>query len=323
LIVIILSCLSPLLSLLQYLSAPVTDKVTLSGNTDAIDYGISSHQGWRRTQEDAHFAVELSAHCHLFGVFDGHGGPEVAKFCSSNLPAELQKMDCFAAGDFPASLRQVFHRMDALMRTDHGREQLESLRQKPVMRFEDRKDDENDEGEEEVAFDFLRRVMALQRKIEHVGTGLSTTSDDSDDATIATARPTSVEDEVQAGCTAVVALLRQNQLYVANAGDSRAVLSRNGNALALSQDHKPGHVEERERIVKAGGFLSEIGGITRVNGNLNLSRAIGDLRYKNNAELHPAAQIITAEPDIEHISLQSEDRFLILACDGIWDVMSK
>lgn len=70
-----------------------------------------------------------------------------------------------------------------------------------------------------------------------------------------------------------------------HAGDSRAVLCRGETALALSEDHKPSHASERARIMAAGGFLSEIGGITRVNGNLNLSRAIGDLRYKMNNQV--------------------------------------
>jgi serine/threonine protein phosphatase PrpC len=131
-------------------------------------------------------------------------------------------------------------------------------------------------------------------------------------------------ERVQAGCTAVVALKRGNDLYVANAGDSRAVLCRaGGQALALSEDHKPAHATERDRILAAGGFLSEIGGVCRVNGNLNLSRAIGDLKYKQNSGLHPRDQIITAQPDVRHVKLEpGKDRFLLLACDGVWDVMT-
>jgi protein phosphatase 1G len=68
---------------------------------------------------------------------------------------------------------------------------------------------------------------------------------------------------VQAGCTAVVAVKRGSELYVANAGDSRGVLSRAGKAVALSEDHKPAHETERSRIIAAGGFLSEIGGVCR------------------------------------------------------------
>lgn len=75
-------------------------------------------------------------------------------------------------------------------------------------------------------------------------------------------------------------------------------------------------------VLTSGGFLSEIGGVCRVNGNLNLSRAIGDLKYKSNTELQPKDQIITAQPDVRKISLSPEDRFFLLACDGVWDVMS-
>ena len=62
--------------------------------------------------------------------------------------------------------------------------------------------------------------------------------------------------------------------------------------------------------------------MSRVNGNLNLSRAIGDLKYKGNKELHPKHQIITAEPDVEEAEIQPGDEFMLLACDGIWDVLT-
>lgn len=79
------------------------------------------------------------------------------------------------------------------------------------------------------------------------------------------------------GCTAVVALLNGNELYVANAGDSRCVVCRDGKAMDMSFDHKPEDTEELERIRKAGGRVTMDG---RVNGGLNLSRAIGDHAYK-------------------------------------------
>ena len=74
-----------------------------------------------------------------------------------------------------------------------------------------------------------------------------------------------------------------------------------------------------ERIQKAGGWVTSQG---RVNGNLNLSRALGDLKYKGDKTLPRAAQVITAEPDIMVHALEGSDEFLILACDGVWDVMS-
>jgi len=128
---------------------------------------------------------------------------------------------------------------------------------------------------------------------------------------------------VHAGCTSVVAVIVQNTLVVANAGDSRAVLCRAGGlAEPLSFDHKPLQVSclvcfsvfslflssiafqttifawkkrEMNRITKAGGFVNQFG---RVNGNLNLSRSIGDLKYKQVPGISPADQMITAEPDI-------------------------
>ena len=71
----------------------------------------------------------------------------------------------------------------------------------------------------------------------------------------------------------MLALLRGNTLYVANAGDSRCVLSRKGRAIPLSADHKPEDEPERSRIERAGGVVTGDG---RVNGGLNLSRAIGE-----------------------------------------------
>ncbi|KAM3571329.1 hypothetical protein VYU27_006622 [Nannochloropsis oceanica] len=124
---------------------------------------------------------------------------------------------------------------------------------------------------------------------------------------------------VQAGCTSVVALLVDNDLVVANAGDSRAVLCRKGTAIALSEDHKPLQDRELERIRRAGGFVTEQG---RVNGNLNLSRSIGDLKYKGNTALPAKDQMISAEPDLARISLTPDDEFLVLACDGVWDCMT-
>ncbi|PFH55801.1 hypothetical protein XA68_17584 [Ophiocordyceps unilateralis] len=125
------------------------------------------------------------------------------------------------------------------------------------------------------------------------------------------------EDEVS-GCTACVSLIASHKLYVANAGDSRGVLGIKGRAKPLSQDHKPQLEEEKNRITAAGGFVD----FGRVNGNLALSRAIGDFEFKKTAELPPESQIVTAFPDVEVHDITAEDEFLVLACDGIWDCQS-
>jgi len=121
------------------------------------------------------------------------------------------------------------------------------------------------------------------------------------------------------GCTAVAALLtHDNKIYVANAGDSRSVIGVKGQVEPLSFDHKPTNDGERARISKAGGYV-EFG---RVNGNLALSRALGDFDFKKNYSLSPQAQIITADPDVTCHEIKEDDEFFVLACDGIWDCLS-
>ncbi|KAF9348947.1 hypothetical protein BGX26_012696, partial [Mortierella sp. AD094] len=121
------------------------------------------------------------------------------------------------------------------------------------------------------------------------------------------------------GCTAITATITdKNILYVGNAGDSRAVLCRDGVATALSIDHKPAGVEESTRILFAGGFVES----GRVNGLLAVSRALGDFKLKMGDTSQPGDQIVIAIPDVVEHELTDDDEFLVLACDGIWEGMS-
>jgi len=121
------------------------------------------------------------------------------------------------------------------------------------------------------------------------------------------------------GTTACVAVISGDILCVANAGDSRCVLARNGNAIDMSQDHKPEDDIEKTRIEAAGGCISLDG---RVNGGLNLSRALGDHFYKRNEAMALKDQMISALPDVRIEKLTNDDQFMVLACDGIWNSMT-
>ncbi|KAH7350854.1 phosphatase 2C-domain-containing protein [Rhexocercosporidium sp. MPI-PUGE-AT-0058] len=125
------------------------------------------------------------------------------------------------------------------------------------------------------------------------------------------------EEEVS-GCTASVAIVSAKKIFVGNAGDSRSVLGVKGRAKPLSFDHKPQNEGEKARITAAGGFVD----FGRVNGNLALSRAIGDFEFKKSAELAPEQQIVTAYPDVTVHDISDDDEFLVVACDGIWDCQS-
>eukprot|EP00914_Ancora_sagittata_P017375 GHVO01034253.1.p1 GENE.GHVO01034253.1~~GHVO01034253.1.p1 ORF type:complete len:643 (+),score=114.07 GHVO01034253.1:100-1929(+) len=122
------------------------------------------------------------------------------------------------------------------------------------------------------------------------------------------------------GATAVVVVVVSGKnpfIIAANAGDSRAVLCRGNRAMALTEDHKPQLAHEAERINKAGGAVLN----GRVDGNLNLSRSLGDLYYKRDTTIPQKAQRISAFPDIRVVPLAKNDEFVLLACDGIWDCM--
>ena len=122
------------------------------------------------------------------------------------------------------------------------------------------------------------------------------------------------------GCTACVCVIDtlKKKLYFANAGDSRVVLCKKGQAYPMSLDHKPENEIEKNRIYKADGWISE----GRVKGNLNLSRGLGDLEYKQNTKLPPEEQMITANPDIKIEELDKDCDFIVLGCDGIWDCLT-
>lgn len=124
---------------------------------------------------------------------------------------------------------------------------------------------------------------------------------------------------VDSGCTVVVALVKDDKIYVASAGDSRCILiMRSGECKPMSFDHKPEDVAEHTRIVSAGGRVID----GRVNSGLNLSRAFGDFSYKN-SDLPAEKQMITPCPDINVADLNVEElEYIFLACDGIWNSMT-
>lgn len=96
------------------------------------------------------------------------------------------------------------------------------------------------------------------------------------------------------------------------------MLARGDQAVTLSNDHKPSLPEEKERIEKAGGQVK----FNRVNGDLAVSRALGDFDYKRCPTVSVKDQAVTAFPEMIVEERDKQDQFIILACDGIWDVMS-
>ena len=117
-----------------------------------------------------------------------------------------------------------------------------------------------------------------------------------------------------AGCTACVAFVTEQVILVGNAGDARLVLQRAGRVEQITQDHKPSVPAERQRIEQYGSCVVETpGDCARVAGMLAVSRAIGDAPFKG-------CGVISC-PDVFEVDPTGVD-FVVLACDGLWDVFS-
>ncbi|XP_043687141.1 probable protein phosphatase 2C 57 isoform X2 [Telopea speciosissima] len=130
----------------------------------------------------------------------------------------------------------------------------------------------------------------------------------------ALAEACSMDNALASGTTALATLVLGRSLVVANAGDCRAVLSRRGKAIEMSRDHKPVCIKERKRIEASGGHVYD----GYLNGQLNIARALGDWHMEGlkSGEGGP----LSAEPELMSTNLTVEDEFLIMGCDGLWDV---
>jgi len=397
----------------SFLSVANTDLSSEEGSGNGMKYCVGEIQGWRRNMEDAHLAaldlkgVPGGENMSMFGVFDGHGGKEVAKFVQIKFIREYLKSKGFREENFADALRETFHRIDDMLENEKYDAVLQTLKSLPnpsdvrkaqengeqlanahfdatSSEYDSDDDDElmtnksaltkKNKGKKKMTkLEVIKLFKQLIEKETNGGNTLENTDDDDIDedddddedegeestsqvsksakgqaewdayylnnTRIPGDRPrpslqigpasenhpsgpvcTLRDHRVQAGCTSVVVFKLENTLYCANAGDSRAVLCRgDGIVHALSEDHKPSSVIESSRIEKAGGFVNVNG---RINGNLNLSRSIGDMKYKQVPNLMPSDQMITAEPDITKTELSVHDKYIVIACDGVWDVFS-
>lgn len=263
-----------------------------------IRWGYASICGRRREMEDAVTALpgflsvasetvgDLESSTgksalHLFGVYDGHGGSEVANFCKKRLHGALIE-------ELEAEMREG----------DRGEGECSWQRQWErafVACFN--KVDAEIGGVEP-------RNLRCKNAVQEVG------GRGNDESSARAAPEAAPADAV--GSTAVVAVVGSSQIIVSNCGDSRVVLSRGGHATALSVDHKPEREDEMTRIEAAGGKVIQWNGY-RVFGVLAMSRAIGD---------HYLKPYLTSEPEITFTQRTDEDECLILASDGLWDVLS-
>jgi len=278
-------------------------------SVNRFDYGISEAIGARPTMEDRSIVIQSLiyeppqnyynfesketlnelAMTTFAAVFDGHGGDECSNFLVDALPKSIRN--------------QMFAERDAL------RNAIESSR---GVRGG------HSEQNEDATSELMRRIL----KTAYLRTDKEFIS------------PKSAP---QSGSTAATVILMGRRLFAANVGDSRVVLCRaGGQCVELTSDHKPSRPDEAARVRAAGGFILH----KRVMGELAITRAFGDKSFKmgikamleeeaedmNNGGVNEesgkdlTAPLVSSEPEIASMVLSHNDEFLLLACDGLFDV---
>ncbi|KAI2626450.1 PP2C-domain-containing protein [Hypoxylon sp. NC1633] len=267
----------------------------------ALDSGSKSLNSQKSTSEDSDpqsgsiIQDMIETDNGYFAIFDGHAGTFAADWCGKKLHLILE--DTIRRNPnvpIPELLDQTFTNVDA---------QLEKLPLKnsgctaaiAVLRWEDRVPSSNSAtGSQAIA-----PAAAAASKVADVS------------------KPKDTKLEADGGSTAISesaharlkgAAVRQRVLYTANVGDARIILCRAGKALRLSYDHKGSDENEGKRIANAGGLILN----NRVNGVLAVTRALGDTYMKDLVTGHPYTTETVIQPEV--------DEFIIIACDGLWDV---
>ncbi|EST06040.2 Protein phosphatase 2C (PP2C)-like domain protein [Kalmanozyma brasiliensis GHG001] len=273
----------------------------------AFRVGISedSNKKWRRAMEDAHAFIYDFGDVHgqgFFGIFDGHAGKDAAEWCGQNFHQYLLKtLDKNEGKPVPDILNITFHSVDRELANLASQKGSSSGCTAAVafLRLEDDSGQALKPGEEdrEGSTKDADGVATAGEQSTERGSGdgiwgkLSKRFDSSD----------SKSKGKQSSSPRRV-------LYTANVGDARAVLCRGGKAVRLTYDHKGSDAQEAKRITDAGGFVMN----ARVNGVLAVTRSLGDSAMK---------EFVVGSPYTTETVLSSEDSFLIIACDGLWDVI--
>jgi protein phosphatase PTC1 len=308
----------------------------------------------RRTMEDAHSFVYDYAGIRgqgYFAVFDGHAGKHAAEWCGQNFHEYLlDALLTYPDEPIPELLNKTFLVVDSRLthlayrsRTHSGCTAVVAFLRMEQDTQQGRKGFTNESlsarglmegrGEDELEAETsgnvpsrrssmgagssggvggaaspsheqsLRRKMS-GRRIRDFVRGLTGTSKADDSA---------VDDDDSDGGRGVETMDPKSEtgvrrvLYLANVGDARAVISRGGKAVRLTYDHKGSDSQEAKRITDAGGFVMN----NRVNGVLAVTRSLGDASMK---------EFVVGSPYTTETVLDDEDEFLIVACDGLWDV---
>ncbi|KAM6502287.1 Protein phosphatase 2C (PP2C)-like domain containing protein [Amanita muscaria] len=275
-----------------------------SRNHPIFRIGISEDKGTRRTMEDAHsFVVDFDSvrGQGFFAVFDGHAGKHAAEWCGRHFhECLLSSMHASPDSAIPDVLNEAFHKVDEslshICKESDGKIHSGCTAVTAFLRIED-SDGRQSFRRDSKLLPSSPRLRAEKLKGSQGANHVSSITYNADNSA-------TVESDI-----IVPPTHSRRVLYTANAGDARGVLCRNGQAVRLTYDHKGTDKQEARRIMDAGGFIMS----GRVNGVLAVTRSLGDPSMK---------EFVVGAPYTTETELCEDDEFLVLACDGLWDVIS-
>lgn len=282
----------------------------------AFKVGVSEDRNrkCRRTMEDSHSFLYSFGDVEgqgYFAVFDGHAGKHAAEWCGQWFHEYFlqQLIQSSKTTPVPDLLNSTFHIVDTKLSQLAAEDGTHSgcTAVTAFLRLE------NEEGEPYgavgagVSMNAKSRVNGLGDDLAGAERERNAMTEALDGTQRATEERRKALESNPTNDQASSAKAVKRTLYTANVGDARAVLCRGGTAVRLTYDHKGSDQQEAQRIMAAGGFVMN----NRVNGVLAVTRSLGDSSMK---------EFVVGSPYTTETTLGDDDEFLIIACDGLWDV---
>lgn len=298
-----------------------------------FDLNISEMQGIRPTMEDSflvqeHRGIVVGSHTfQLLAIFDGHADAACAEFCATHMHDILQselsyalqpkesstsKVALLYKSDSANSLQKKSASSDASQggSSTSSQSTTPSQAKSPGLSSNISSSNLSVDGRQTLgaASKGKPSKRAVSGDVEHdyfiscVKHGLRNTFKRMNDCID--------EYDIQSGCTVALALFCGNDAWLVSCGDARITVCLGNRAVRATVDHKASDREERHRIQQLGGYITDTG---RIMGMIAVARSLGDRAFR---------PYVAYTPAVKWMKITEESRFAIIACDGLWDVVS-
>lgn len=297
-----------------------------------IGHAEDPNPRFRKQMEDVCVMIDKLGNSHstgFFAIYDGHGGQEAARIAGDNLhryllenllthklehlleadPLANQSMGQQGGSQAGSKLSRDGHNIDGNQSGGPKDSQLGNASISSGARTEA-------SFKDKIPSSGKSRVPVPPTEPSRLGTIIREAIKRTDDVL-------KQKNILYVGCTALIALVTKHTIEFASVGDSRAVISINGTAYRCTEDHKASDKLEIERIKSLGGTVI----FGRVNGFISVSRALGDHCIKTLVTCDPFLRSYPRYPSPDSVAMTASatnelDEFIIMACDGVWDVVT-